>query len=264
MLAFHPLRRLLRVATIVLGLAGTLVAMPASAAADLTDLWWNPSESGWGVNFVQADSFIFATFFVYGADNKPVWFSAQLTRDSNGAWKGPLYRSSGSYYGAPYNATLNNIDQVGDANFTPASETSGLLTYNVESVVVTKLIQRQTLLNIDLSGTYMGALITDVYNCDDASAVKTSRRFVDVSAAQTAGSADRIDFSFATGGTCSFTGVAAQAGRLFRMENATYTCGTGPATVYELKVTSLGMEGRYTAPIAGGCTEYGVFSTVAR
>ena len=46
------------------------------------------------------------------------------------------------------------------------------------------------------------------------------------------------------------------------MENATYTCGTGPATVYELKSTSLGFEGRWTAPIAGGCTEYGTFSTV--
>ena len=26
-------------------------------------------ESGWGVNFVQSDNFIFATFFIYGPDN---------------------------------------------------------------------------------------------------------------------------------------------------------------------------------------------------
>jgi len=264
MLAFRPLRQLLRVAAVVLGLAGALVASPASAAADLTDLWWNPSEPGWGINFVQADSFIFATFFVYGPDNKPVWYTAQMTRDNNGTWKGPMYLSSGSYYGAPYNGTLNNVDQTGNATFAPASESSGLLTYNINNVNVTKLIQRQTLLSIDFSGTYMGALVTDVYNCTDGSPVRTQRRFIDVGATQVAGGSDRIDFSFSTGGACSFSGVATQSGRLFRMENATYTCGTGPATVYELKATSLGLEGRWTAPIAGGCTEYAVFSTVLK
>lgn len=264
MLAIRPLRHLLRVTALVVGLAGAVVSPSAAASADLTDLWWNPSESGWGVNFVQADSFIFATFFVYGADNKPVWYSAQLTRDANGIWKGPMYVSSGSYYGVPYNGTQSNVDQVGDVTFAPASESAGLLTYNVGAVNVTKLLQRQTLVSIDFSGTFMGAVITDVYNCADGSAVKTSRRFVDVSASQVAGGADRVDFSFANGGTCSFNGVAAQSGRIFRMENATYTCGSGPATMYELKSTSLGFEGRWTAPIAGGCTEYGVFSTVQK
>ncbi len=262
MLAIRTLRHLLRIAAVVLGLAGALVATPASAGADLTDLWWNPSEPGWGVNFVQADSFIFATFFVYGSDNKPVWYSAQMSRDNNGTWKGPVYLSSGSYYGTPYSGTLNNVDQVGDATFAPATEASGLLTYNIGSVNVNKIIQRQTLINIDFSGTYMGALVTDVYNCNDARAVVTQRRFIDVGATQTASGPDRIDVSFATGGACSFSGVATQAGRLFRMDNATYTCGVGPATIYELKVTSLGLEGRWTAAVAGGCTEYGVFSTV--
>ena len=257
-------RRNLRVATITLALAAALVAAPATAAPELTDLWWNPDEPGWGVNFVQADSFIFATFFVYGPTNKPVWYTGQMTRDANGIWKGGLYASSGSFFGAPYNSTLSAIDLVGNVTFTPISESEGALTYNVGAAVVAKTIRRQTLQEIDINGTYAGALVTDVYNCDDNRPLVTSRRFVDASASMVRGGATRIDFTFATGGACSFSGKANQAGRMFRIDNASYTCGTGPATVYELKATSLGLEGRWSAPVVGGCTEYGVFSLVQK
>lgn len=260
----RSLRRKLRVVAIAIALTGTIVAPPVSAAPDLTDLWWNPAEPGWGVNFVQADSFIFATFFVYGPTNKPVWYSGQLTRDANGIWKGPLYESSGSFFGAPFDPTRRAINQVGNVTFTTASEAVGALTYNVGAVVVSKTIQRQTLQTIDLDGTFMGAMITDVYNCDDGSALKRTQRFVDLSASPVAGGFTRLDFSYATGGACSFSGNATQAGRVFRMDNASYTCGVGPATMYELKATSLGFEGRWSAPIAGGCTEFGVFSTVQK
>lgn len=251
-----------RLAAATLALAAAVVAAPVSAAPDLTDLWWNSAEPGWGVNFVQADSFIFATFFVYGPTNKPAWYTGQMVRDANGIWKGGLYASSGSFFGAPYNPTLSAIDLVGNVTFTPTNESEGALTYNVGAVVVAKTIQRQTLQDIDLNGTYIGALITDVYNCNDNRPLVTSRRFVDAVASPVTGGATRLDFTFATGGACSFSGKATQAGRVFRIDNATYTCGTGPATLYELKVTSLGFEGRWSAPVAGGCTEYGVFSAV--
>jgi hypothetical protein len=260
----QSIRHQIHVVAIALALAGAVATTPASAAPDLTDLWWNPAEPGWGVNFVQADSFIFATFFVYGPTNQPAWYTGQLTRDGNGVWKGPLYESSGSYFGAPFNPTQRGITAVGSVTFTPGTESEGVLTWNVGPVVVAKSVQRQTLQQIDLNGTFMGALITSVYNCDDNRPLTTSRRFVDASAAPVAGGATRIDISFATGGACSFTGNATQAGRVFRMDNATNTCGTGPATLYELKATSLGFEGRWSAPIAGGCTEYGVFSTVQK
>jgi hypothetical protein len=260
----RSIRHHLRVVAITLALAGAVAAPPAIAAPDLTDLWWNPAEPGWGVNFVQADSFIFATFFVYGPTNAPAWYTGQMTRDGNGIWKGGLYATNGSYFGASYNPTVRSIDMVGSVTFTPTTESEGALTYNVADVVVTKTIRRQTLQDIDLDGSYIGALITDVYNCDDNRPVVTSRRFVDATASPLLGGATRIDFSFANGGACSFTGQATQAGRVFRMENATFTCGTGPATLYELKATSLGLEGRWSAPVVGGCTEYGVFSMVQK
>ncbi|HEY3585288.1 MAG TPA: hypothetical protein VGL90_13045, partial [Casimicrobiaceae bacterium] len=43
-----------------------------------SDLWWVPSESGWGVQFVQQGALIFATMFVYDANGKPTWYVALM------------------------------------------------------------------------------------------------------------------------------------------------------------------------------------------
>ncbi len=73
-----------------------------AAAIDFTDLWYLALESGWGVNVVQSDSFLFVTFFIYGADGKPTWYTAQLTLDSSGNYNGGLYATTGTYYAAPW------------------------------------------------------------------------------------------------------------------------------------------------------------------
>ena len=44
----------------------SLALVRPAAAVDYTDIWFLPSEGGWGVNLVQSNQFIFATFFVYG------------------------------------------------------------------------------------------------------------------------------------------------------------------------------------------------------
>jgi hypothetical protein len=38
----------------------------AGLSIDQSDLWWNPAESGWGIQFVHTGSAIFATMYVYG------------------------------------------------------------------------------------------------------------------------------------------------------------------------------------------------------
>src|SRR5271169_256215 len=80
-----------------------LLLLPLRAAAtDYTDIWYLPSESGWGVNLVQADNVIFATFFIYGPGNVPTWYTAVLYSDSNGNFAGNLYSTVGTYFGAPW------------------------------------------------------------------------------------------------------------------------------------------------------------------
>ena len=52
-----------------------LGAFPAAHAADsitsdISDMWWNSNESGWGMNATQQGNILFITLYVYSADAK--------------------------------------------------------------------------------------------------------------------------------------------------------------------------------------------------
>lgn len=49
-------------------LAGVTVRADAH---DYTDIWYNAAQPGYRFNFVQSDTFIFATFFVYSFAGQP-------------------------------------------------------------------------------------------------------------------------------------------------------------------------------------------------
>ena len=151
---FLPRLRTLLVA-FLLSLA---IVRPAAADVDFTDLWVTLREDAWGVNFVQSDGFIFATFFIYGPDQQPTWYTGELPQDANGVWSGPLLRSTGSYFGGPWNAAQTTRTQVGTVTFTPTSSFTGTLTYNVNATVVTKQITRLTLTTIPLGGQLCGGV----------------------------------------------------------------------------------------------------------
>ena len=50
-------------------------------APNYQGLWWNPLESGWGINFAHQGDIIFATWFTYGADNQPQWYTIRARQD---------------------------------------------------------------------------------------------------------------------------------------------------------------------------------------
>jgi len=234
-------------------------------AVDWNDLFWNPSESGWGVNFVQNGNFIFATFFVYGEALQPTWFSGQMTSDSNGIWSGPLFVTSGSFYGAPWNPGQRTTAQVGTVTFAPSSATGGTLTYNVNNVNVSKQVTRQTLTTIPLGGEYFGGIVADVYNCTNPLANQVVRLYSEITVVQTL--AGQMEFQFALGGSgsCKMVGSFAQDGQLMRLPNAAYTCTAGLNTTVamsEIKATNNGIEGQWIANVNGGCTEAGYFSAI--
>ena len=124
-----------RLVSLVRSLAAALLISLAlvrpAAAVDFTDIWWNSLESGWGANMVQADNFVFVTFFIDGPNNQPIWYTGNMTVDVNGVWSGPLYFTTGTYFGNPWNPAQVTQTQVGTVTFTPANAYSGTLTYNV-------------------------------------------------------------------------------------------------------------------------------------
>jgi hypothetical protein len=66
-----------------------------------TDLWWNPEESGWGINVTHQGEILFATLFTYGGDGEPDWFAmSRGERQEDGSYLGELYRARGPVFHA--------------------------------------------------------------------------------------------------------------------------------------------------------------------
>src|SRR5262245_48125844 len=79
-----------------------VVSVPASAkTTDSSDLWWIPTESGWGIQFVQEENTIFATMFVYGPNRQPTWYVATMAKTPGKfVWSGTLYATTGPSFAA--------------------------------------------------------------------------------------------------------------------------------------------------------------------
>ena len=95
-------------------IVATALSLPAFAA-NLSDLWWNPQESGWGANIVQQGEKAFVTLFVYGPDGEPTWLvspdAAVRGYSAQGLpwFEGTLYRVRGSWFGGAFDATRMTV-----------------------------------------------------------------------------------------------------------------------------------------------------------
>ena len=244
---------------------------PAAAATDFTDIWFIPQESGWGVNIVQSDSFLFATFFIYGSDKAPTWYTALLTFDGT-RYAGQLYRTEGSFWANAWNpAEHPDAVRVGTASFQPGIDAyHATLAYAVDGVgSVNKEIVRQTLTRIVLGGNYIGAQAGAYSNCATSSQNGPYEDTFALNVTHAVNGSAALTFTYGSGATCTLSGNLAQFGQLYDMPGATYTCtgnlafATG-AAVYELKATAQGIEGRLAANLPSGCRESANFSAVLK
>ena len=133
----------------VFGVNATLCQPTQSSRKALTnyqDLWWNPAESGWGVNITHQDNTLFATLFTYDASGKEMWFvlSAGL-KQADGSYLGDLYQTTGPAFNAqPFTPiTAANITRVGTMQFRFSDGANGTLNYTVNGVAVSKAITRE-------------------------------------------------------------------------------------------------------------------------
>ena len=84
-------------------------------STDGTDLYWNPNESGWGLQVVQEADVIFVTLYVYDPGN-PIWYTGTGIAQTNSTsiWAGDLYQTTGPWFGAPvFNPALVTTTKVG-------------------------------------------------------------------------------------------------------------------------------------------------------
>jgi hypothetical protein len=245
-----------------------------AGAVDYTDIYYIPAESGWGVNVVQSGTdfnFMFVTFFIYGPDNKPTWYTAQLTRDASGNFNGSLYATTGTFYTMPWKTSDLTAPVVGTASFQPTSAYTAKLIYTVTTPAalagtVTKLIQRQSLTSIAIGGTYVGGQSGAYSGCNSSSNNGGYTDFFNLQVNQSTNGSVTFTFTYSGSLTCTMSGTLTQFGQLYTMPTTAYTCSDGlntNASMTEIKATGLGLEGRLAAPaVGGGCREDATFSGV--
>jgi hypothetical protein len=110
-----------------------------------TDLWWNPAESGWGMNINHQSDIVFATLFTYGADGSPLWLVMSEGRlQGDGSFSGVLYRASGPPFGAnPWSPSAVSLATVGTMRIAFTSADNATLDYTLDGIAVRKNIERQ-------------------------------------------------------------------------------------------------------------------------
>ncbi len=117
---------------------------------DYTSLWWNPTESGWGLSVNQHGAALFAAWYEYSADGNPRWIVMP-----GGTWTSPtsitgtLYSTSGPASTQPYNAAQVATTAIGSATISFAAADRAVLSYTVNGVSGTKAIQKQTFGAVD-------------------------------------------------------------------------------------------------------------------
>ena len=262
----------LTLAALILVLSSLAAPVKATCySTDQSDLWWaNPpaSENGWGFQLVQRCSTIFATMFVYGPTGAPTWYVATMTPTPPGSlvWSGDLYTTTGPWFGAvPYNPALFTFRKVGTMTWTPVTVTTGILSYIVDGVGVTKSVIRQTLVAENYDGHYGGGIHEVVTGCPNPAFNGTFENIGILNITQN-GAAITLQSFPATGGSCSYAGTLSQFGQMGDVIGS-YTCSNGDAGafhLFEMQVTITGLTGRFAAASSSlpGCQATGWFGGI--
>lgn len=218
----------------------SLKVLKSTATTDVSDLWWNPSESGWGMQLVQNNGFVFATLFVYGADGKPTWFTAPLNYTGSFVWSGPLYANTGPWYAGPFNPSQVGVRQAGVLTFQLASIGNGTVVYTVDGVQVTKNVTRETMVNENITGVY-DAVGTQTQSCSYPLTSGTFSALATLSISQSGNAVTGQVLS--PSGSCTLTGTYGQSGKLGAV-TGTYSCTwgeIGTLQIFEIVTTEYGM-----------------------
>jgi len=112
-------------------------------AVDYTDLWFNPSESGWGIGISQQYGMMFLAWFVYDAGGAPVWFVAPACAMSGSSCEGDLYGTTGPAPGPSFDPSQVHATAVGTVSVDFSDANNATLTYTVSGVTAAKTITRQ-------------------------------------------------------------------------------------------------------------------------
>ena len=113
---------------------------------DVTDLWWNPPEPGWGLNLIQhPNNVVFGVMYTYDVSRRPLWLVMP-----GGQWltslqyEGDLYRVTGPQYIQPsFDPSRVHLEKIGTMRIDLTGRDFGTLTLLIGGVRTAKSITRQ-------------------------------------------------------------------------------------------------------------------------
>lgn len=116
-------------------------------AVNYTDLWWSPSESGWGLSIFHGPfNDIFATWMVYGTDGKPTWYlmgsGKWISAGSTTTYEGKVFKTNGPHFAQVFDARKVGFEPAGSARLEFRDSMSGVFRFDVEGVSGLKNITR--------------------------------------------------------------------------------------------------------------------------
>jgi len=123
-------------------------APDAAPATNYQDLWWNSSESGWGLSINQQYRTLFAVWYAYGSDGRPMWYVMPGGSWTNAnTYSGTVYRTSSAptafLEGGSLNPGTVTRTVAGSMSITFTSSSTATMGYSIDGVAGTKAITRQ-------------------------------------------------------------------------------------------------------------------------
>ncbi len=103
-------------------------------------------ESGWGINFAHQGTQLFATWYTYDTNGKPMWLSLLGTQGGSGSsYTGPLLKTSGPRYDAYDKTAANAPLQVGTGKVTFTNGNTATMGYIINGGGLPSVTQTKTL-----------------------------------------------------------------------------------------------------------------------
>ena len=113
-------------------------------AVDYSDIWWNSSESGWGMVITQQYGVMFLAWYVYDSGGNPVWYVAPDCVVVGSSCSGTAFSTTGPPLGPTFNPSSVHATSVGTitVNFSDANNAS--VSYTINGSSGAKAITRNT------------------------------------------------------------------------------------------------------------------------
>jgi len=243
-------------------------AVRAASTTNFSDNWYSENQSGWGMLVQQQTDVLFIGLFVYGADNKPTWFTATAFYQSNSVtghvvFTGDLYLTNGTYYGATWNPAALGYSKVGTLTFDATTANEATLTYTVDGTPVVKNVTRLLMRYENLSGKYYGSWIND--SCGGWSGSRLDEP-ITIDIAHNADNTVKMTFWNAVDpfyGGFYFSGTYSQSGHMGTIVGSVDAPDRGSFTFAEIEKTTSGFTGRFDGVI-NGCVKTNGRIAVAR